>query len=87
MVALTEAVVLGPSLVLLGAFVVAWHYQFDALPPVRATAAVALAVFLFVYSLASILELLAEPVQSAVILGGSLLLLAAGRHAWRRVRA
>lgn len=87
MVTLTAPVVLGVSLILLAAFVTAWGYQFGELPPVRATAVVALGALIIVYSLASIPELLADPLHYTVVIAGMLVLTAVWSRARRLIRA
>ncbi|MFD1643729.1 hypothetical protein [Halohasta litorea] len=74
--------VLGLSFVLLAVFVASWRYQFGELPPLRATAVVGLGALIVVYSLASIPEVLADPLHYAVVIAGMLVLSAV----WSRVR-
>lgn len=87
MVALVSPVVLGSTLVLFAVFVVGWHHRFDAVPPIRASAAVAVGAFFVVYSVASVAELLEQPVESVAVVAGALLLVAASRHLLHRISA
>jgi len=91
-VALTSPVVLAAVAVLVVGFVAGWRGQFDALPPVRATAAVALGALVVTFSVASIPGFVAEAredsgrvavtIAVAVLLASRLV-----RRLWRRVRS
>ncbi|MFC3477472.1 hypothetical protein [Halobacterium litoreum] len=92
MVALATHVVLASALVLVVGFVAGWRAQFDSLPPVRATAAVALGSLVVAYSVASLPGFAAEagddPAESAVVAAVAVLLASGlARRLWRRVRS